>query len=243
MTRPTRWAPATSAPASRRSSAGSSGSGRREDVTSGSLPALLSVNVGRPRTVEWRGRRVTTAIWKAAAEGPVPVRGVNLAGDDQADRRVHGGPDKAVYAYAAEDYEWWELTTGHLDPGTFGENLTTTGIDLNRCHIGEHWHVGSTVLEVSQPRLPCFKLGIRMGDDTFPGRFAAARRPGAYLRVIVEGALAAGDTIDVEPAALPAVSLGDLVTDDHPDELLQSVAADPRVPDTWRRSAARALAR
>lgn len=214
-----------------------------EAATAGSLPALLSVNVGRPRIVEWRGRPVTSAIWKTPVEGPVPVRGVNLAGDDQADRRVHGGPDKAVYAYAAEDYEWWAHTKGPLDPGTFGENLTTTGIHLNRCHVGDRWHVGTTVLEVAQPRMPCFKLGIRMGDDTFPGRFADARRPGAYLRVIVEGALAAGDTIDVEPAAPPAVSVGDLVTEDVTDGLLERVAADPRVPDAWRRSAARALTR
>ena len=92
------------------------------------VAALVSVNVGVPRTVEWMGRPVTGAIWKAPVEGRVPVRGVNLAGDDQADRRVHGGPDKAVYAYALEDYAWWsdELAT-ELEPGTFGENLTTDG--------------------------------------------------------------------------------------------------------------------
>jgi MOSC domain-containing protein YiiM len=166
------------------------------------------VNVGLPRTVEWRGRAVTTAIWKEPVDGRVALRRVNLVGDDQADRRVHGGIDKAVYAYASEDYEWWAPRTGPLAPGTFGENLTTVGIDVTGSRIGDRWHIGPAVLEVAQPRSPCFKLGIRMGDDAFPVRFAAARRPGAYLRVIVEGDVAAGDAIAVEPAARPALSIG-----------------------------------
>ena len=145
--------------------------------------SVVSVNVGAPRTVDWRGRRVTSAIWKDPVEGPVTIEGVNLTGDDQADRRVHGGPDKAVYAYSVEDYDWWAANTGPLTAGTFGENLTTLGIDLTACYIGDRWHVGSAVLEVSQPREPCFKLGLRMGDDHFPGKFAAAGRPGVYLRI------------------------------------------------------------
>ena len=140
----------------------------------GGEATLVSVNVGRPRSVEWRGRSVTTAIWKAPVAGAVAIRGVNLLGDDQADRRVHGGPDKAVYAYAVEDYEWWAATAGPLGPGTFGENLTTRGIALGDCAIGDRWHVGGAVLEVAQPREPCFKLGIRMGDDGFPERFEVA---------------------------------------------------------------------
>src|ERR1700678_4491623 len=123
-------------------------------------PLLLSVNVGRPQTVEWRGRQVTSAIWKEPIDGPVTMRGVNLTGDDQADRRVHGGPDKAVYAYSSEDYLWWADVLGRdLGAGTFGENLTTEGIDLSACVIGQEWQVGTAVLQVAQPREPCFKLG------------------------------------------------------------------------------------
>jgi MOSC domain-containing protein YiiM len=204
-------------------------------------PVVVSVNVGRPRTVEWRGRRVTSAIWKEPVDGPVAIQGVNLAGDDQADRRVHGGPDKAVYAYSVEDYEWWATTTGPLSPATFGENLTTAAMDLNACHIGDRWHVGSATLEVSQPRQPCFKLGIRMNDDRFPGAFASARRPGVYLRVIRAGEVVAGDTIDVDAAEQPAIRIGSLVEDDITQDVLRHAVDDPRVPDSWRQAAARDL--
>ena len=157
-----------------------------------------SVNVGEPRPVEVDGHIVWTAIWKSPVEERVALRGVNLRGDDQADRTVHGGPDKAVYAYAAEDTEWWEAQLGsRLGAGAFGENLTVRGLPVSEAVIGERWTVGSTVLEVAQPRLPCFKLGLRMGDPRFLKRFAAAGRPGAYLRVIHEGDIGSGDQIDV----------------------------------------------
>jgi MOSC domain-containing protein YiiM len=204
---------------------------------------VVSVNVGRPRTVDWQGRQVTSAIWKEAVDGPVTLEGVNLAGDDQADRRVHGGPDKAVYAYSVEDYRWWAATTGVLAPGTFGENLTTLGLDLNASYIGDRWHVGSAVLEVAQPREPCFKLGIRMGDEHFPGRFAAAGRPGVYLRIISAGVVTSGDTIEVVTAHQPAVGISSLVEEHIPQQVLRLAAEDPRVPLGWRRAAARRLAR
>jgi MOSC domain-containing protein YiiM len=157
-----------------------------------------AVNVGAPRPVEVDGHTVWTAIWKSPVEGRVPLRGVNLRGDDQADRSVHGGPDKAVYAYGAEDTEWWERELGRpLGPGAFGENLSVRGLPVSEAVIGERWAVGSTLLEVAQPRLPCFKLGLRMGDPRFLKRFAAAARPGAYFRVIREGEIGAGDTIEV----------------------------------------------
>jgi MOSC domain-containing protein YiiM len=157
-----------------------------------------AVNVGAPRPVEVDGHTVWTAIWKSPVEGRVPLRGVNLRGDDQADRSVHGGPDKAVYAYGAEDTDWWERELGRpLGPGAFGENLSVRGLPVSEAVIGERWAVGSTLLEVAQPRLPCFKLGLRMGDPRFLKRFAAAARPGAYFRVIREGEIGAGDTIEV----------------------------------------------
>jgi MOSC domain-containing protein YiiM len=156
------------------------------------------VNVGEPRPVQVGDHTVWTAIWKSPVAGRVALRGVNLRGDDQADRTVHGGPDKAVYAYAVEDTAWWETQLADpLGPGAFGENLTVRGVPVSEAVIGERWAVGSAVLEVAQPRLPCFKLGLRMGDPRFLKRFAAADRPGAYLRIVQEGEIGAGDTIDV----------------------------------------------
>ncbi|HEY6533279.1 MAG TPA: MOSC domain-containing protein, partial [Acidimicrobiales bacterium] len=113
-------------------------------MTSDGAGRLVSVNVGRRRTVRWRDRAVSTAIWKAPVVGPVEVAvgGGGVEGDVQADRRVHGGVDKAVYAYAVEDYSWWETTTGALEPGRFGENLTTEGIDLVAACVGDRWRIG-----------------------------------------------------------------------------------------------------
>jgi MOSC domain-containing protein YiiM len=168
------------------------------------MPRILSVNVGRPRLVDTGRRAVKTAIWKSPVAGRVPVRGVNVDGDDQADRSVHGGPDKAVYAYAIEETRQWEAELEReLGPGAFGENLTTEGIDVSGALVGERWRVGTTLLEVVQPRLPCFKLGLRMGDPAFVKRFAQASRPGAYLRIVEEGDLGAGDGIEVDTVDLP----------------------------------------
>ncbi len=153
-----------------------------------------SVNVGTPQPIQVGDHTVLSAIWKHPATGRVPLRGVNLQGDDQADRTVHGGPDKAVYAYAREDIDWWEAELGRpLGTAPFGENLTVRGLPVSEAVIGEQWAVGSALLQVAQPRLPCFKLGLRMADPRFLKRFAAAGRPGAYLRVLREGDIAAGD--------------------------------------------------
>jgi MOSC domain-containing protein YiiM len=128
----------------------------------------------------------------------VPVRGVNIEGDDQADRKAHGGPDQAVYAYAVDDDRFWRAELGcDLAPGTFGENLTIDGLDVGGALIGERWQIGSAIFEVSQPRIPCYKLGIRMNDPEFPRRFAAAERPGAYLRIVREGTVGVCDDVRV----------------------------------------------
>jgi MOSC domain-containing protein YiiM len=164
----------------------------------GDTGVVLSVHVGRPRAIETRREPVLTAIWKQRVEGRVAVRGVNLAGDDQADRTVHGGPDKAVYAYADEEVRAWERELGRdLGEAAFGQNLTTRGIAVSDAVIGERWLIGSTVLEVAQPRQPCFKLGLRLGGPGIVKRFAQASRPGAYLRIVQEGELGAGDRIEV----------------------------------------------
>lgn len=162
------------------------------------MGSLLSVNLADVRTIERRGKPVRTGIWKLPTEGRVAATRLGLAGDVQADPTVHGGPDKAVYAYAREDTEWWETELGRaLEHGAFGENLTLDGIDASGARVGERWRIGSALLEVSEPRLPCWKLASKMGDAHFINRFAKALRPGAYLRVIEEGELRAGDEIEV----------------------------------------------
>lgn len=157
---------------------------------------LASLNVGRTTTVEWQGRKVRTAIWKRPVDHAVAVGHEQLDGDQQSDLRVHGGPDKAVYVYAAEDYEWWrtqpDLPTGAADglpPGSFGENLTTVGIDVTNAVIGELWTIGDATFAVAQPRFACFKLGIRMAASSFSERFDDALRPGLYLRVAKPGTI------------------------------------------------------
>lgn len=207
---------------------------------------VVSVNVGEVRTVEWAGRLVTTGIWKSPVIGRRRLQGVNLIGDDQADRRVHGGPDKAVYAYADEDYRWWSVQLGQeMGPATFGENLTTAGLDLGAAIVGERWAVGTALLEVSQPREPCFKLGIRMGDAGFVHRFGEAGRTGAYLRIIEEGEIGAGDVITVVSRPDHGLTVAAIheAYRDGPTELLEQVAAIDTVPESWREWAQRKLAR
>ena len=161
---------------------------------------LLSVQVGGPQLYEWLGRQVETSIFKEPVAGPVAVRGHNLEGDEQSDRKNHGGTDKAVYAYAREDLDWWEAELGRpAGNGLFGENLTTSGLDLTNAVIGQVWRVGTAVLQVSEPRTPCWKLGLKMGDPGFPRRSAASRRPGVLLRILAEGVLQAGDPVTLDP--------------------------------------------
>lgn len=175
------------------------------------MSRIVSVNVGKPRTVEFRDHTVSTGIDKIPVEGPVMVEGVNLVGDDQADRRVHGGVHKAVYAYASEDYEWWSGQLGRvLTPGMFGENLTTAGIDIGAAVVGQHWRIGDVVLEVSEPRMPCYKLGIRMEDPEFPALFSPADRPGSYLRIVEAGSLASGDGIEIGTPPEHGLTVGDI---------------------------------
>jgi MOSC domain-containing protein YiiM len=170
---------------------------------------VASVNVGRPRDITVGDTVVRTSIWKEPIAGRVAVRGVNLAGDDQSDRRVHGGDRKAVYAYAREDLDWWGERLGQrLDPGTFGENLTTEGIDVSGARVGERWRVGSALIEVTQPRLPCYKLELRMDQAGFIDEFIDGGRPGAYLRIVEEGEIGAGDDVRIvsRPDGAPSMT-------------------------------------
>jgi MOSC domain-containing protein YiiM len=201
---------------------------------------VISLNVGAIREFEWHGELVSTAIGKRPVEGRVPLRGVNFAGDDQADRTVHGRRDKAVYAYAQEDYDFWrEEHDVNTQPGLFGENLTVEGIDLSAALVGERWHVGTCVLEVAQPRLPCYKLGIRMGDPYFPKRFQAAMRMGAYLRIITEGDIGANDVISVVDRPLHGVTLHSMLGALHDPVKARALSAVDDLPSFWRRVAGR----
>jgi MOSC domain-containing protein YiiM len=198
---------------------------------------VLSVNVGRAREFEYNRRPAKSAIWKSPVAGRVRARGVNLEGDEQADRKAHGGPDKAVYAYAVEDVQWWEQHLAlSLQYGGFGENLTTEGINVNDALVGERWEIGTTVLEVSEPRVPCWRLGVRMSDEMFPRRFTEALRPGAYLRIIVEGDLAAGDEIRVIHRPDHNLTIRDvfrIYTRDRSE--VERLAAIPQISESWRR--------
>ena len=206
------------------------------------MGTLLAVNVAVPREIKRRGRPVRTGIWKFPVEGRVRVRGVNVEGDEQADRSVHGGPDKAVYAYAREDYDWWEGELGRvMDPGTFGENLTVAGMGVSRAEVGERWRVGGALLEVSEPRLPCWKLGVKMDDPRFLKRFSKALRPGAYLRIVEEGELGAGDPIDLVERPGHGITMELLARAylaDH--ELAPEILAAPALSDGWREWAQKA---
>jgi MOSC domain-containing protein YiiM len=206
------------------------------------MPVVTSVNIGQVREVSWRGRRIRTGIWKTPIDAPsVMARGVNLDGDDQADRRVHGGPDKAVYAYAEEEYVFWKEAEGlAVTPGLFGENLTVRGVELRDAVVGERWRVGTAVLEVAQPRLPCYKLGIRMGDDEFPRRFEEVGRMGAYLRILNEGVVAPGDGIEVVSRPSHGVTLREMIEALGDSERLQALLRAPELPAYWRQLAERA---
>jgi MOSC domain-containing protein YiiM len=178
------------------------GTPHAEDSAASTVDAgiLEAVAVGRPRRVPGprEGDTTLTAIDKARVDGPVAVHAENLEGDEQADRVYHGGPDKAVYAYAAEDVAWWaDELDRDLDPQTFGQNLTTRGLDLRGAVVGERWRIGDAEFEVAQPRIPCFKLALRAGDRSMPRRFVAAERPGVYLRVVTTGTLRAGDAVQI----------------------------------------------
>lgn len=197
---------------------------------------VLSVNVGTAREFEYGGRPARSAIWKTPVFGPIAARGVNFDGDEQADREAHGGTDKAIYAYAIEDTRWWEQEIGRsFGYGQFGENLTTEGIEVNDALVGERWAVGTAVLEVSEPRVPCWRLGVRMNDKMFPRRFTEALRPGPYLRIVVEGDVAADDAIRVVSRPDHTLTIRDvfrIYTRDR--DQVERLLVVPQLSQSWR---------
>jgi MOSC domain-containing protein YiiM len=179
----------------------------------GQLGAVVSVNVGLPREIPWRGQTVRTSIFKSPVAGAVRVGRLNLLGDVQSDPAVHGGAHKAVYAYPSEHYAWWRLELGEPDLawGAFGENLTVSGLTESSVRIGDRLQVGTAELQVAQPRLPCYKLGIRFGRPDMERRFLASGRTGFYLSVVREGILQAGDTAALVARAEDSMTVADIV--------------------------------
>ncbi len=205
-------------------------------------PELLSVNVGRPREISWRGTTVRTAIYKAPVAGRVAVRRLNVDGDGQADLVGHGGEHRAVYVYQAESYRHWERELGRSLPmiGTFGENFTVAGLaDADVC-VGDRFSIGSAVFEVTQPRVTCYKVGIRLQEPRMPALLTGHGRPGFYLRVLEEGEIGAGDAIVKVadgPERLSVKRISDLLySGEHDGDTLRRALAIPALADGWKHS-------
>lgn len=201
---------------------------------------VISVNVGFPREVIWNGRRVTTGIFKDPIEGHVMVRKLNLDGDRQADLSVHGGVDKAVYAYPAEHYDYWrhELPGMKLPWGMFGENLTTVGLLEEAVNIGDRFRIGSSVLMVTQPRMPCYKLAVKFERDDIVKRFLRSGRPGLYFSVQEEGEVSSGDEIEFISRDENNVTISDItrlyVNERDNLDLLRRAVETEALPESWR---------
>ena len=200
---------------------------------------VVSVNVGLPREVTWHGRVVRTSIWKDPVEGLVHVSSLNLEGDQQSDLSVHGGPEKAVYAYPSEHYEYWrrELSTD-LAWGAFGENFTTEGVLEPDIRIGDRIRVGSAEFLVTQPRMPCFKLGVRFGRDDMMKLFLRSGRSGFYLAVVREGEVARGEPLEFVERDEHRVTVADIASlytrDRDNQDLLRRAVDVPALPDSWK---------
>ena len=201
---------------------------------------VVSVNVGLPREVSWNGEAVLTSIFKEPVAGRVRVEMLNLAGDRQSDLTVHGGPEKAVYVYPSEHYAFWrdDLPGIDLPWGSFGENLTVEGLAEDGVRIGDAIAIGSAAFVVTQPRMPCFKLGIRFGRMDMVKRFLKSGRSGFYLSVSQEGDLGAGDAITLTPSQAPAITVAEFVsiyaTNGRDQDLLRRATLVPAIPEGWR---------
>jgi MOSC domain-containing protein YiiM len=201
---------------------------------------LISVNVGLPRNVSWQGKAVTTGIFKEPIKSPLMLRTLNLDGDKQADLSVHGGVDKAVYAYPAEHYEYWrgELPGMDLPWGMFGENFTTEGMLEESVLIGDRFRIGEAEVVVTQPRLPCYKLGIKFGRDDMVKKFLASRRTGFYFAVLREGMVEEGEGVELTGREEKGVSVADItrIYAFERDDLrtLERAVRLEALPQSWR---------
>jgi MOSC domain-containing protein YiiM len=201
---------------------------------------LLSVNVGKPRLVMRNGEPVSTGIFKEPVEGRVMLRTLNLDGDRQADLSVHGGPSKAVYVYPSEHYDFWkiELPDMELPWGMFGENFTTVGLHEDELNIGDQLKVGSAVVMVTEPRMPCYKLGIRFGRSDMIKRFLVSGRSGFYLGVLKEGEVGAGDAVELLSSPTQSVRVSDItrlyVREKRNEQLLRRAIEAEALPESWK---------
>lgn len=204
---------------------------------------VLSVNVGLPREVKWRGKKVMTGIYKEPVEGRIRLSLLNLEGDRQADLTVHGGRDKAAYCYPIEHYTFWreQLPGRDLPAASFGENFTTEGLTESSVHVGDRLRIGSAQVVVTQPRQPCFKLGIKFQSDEMVARFLASGRSGFYVRVLQEGDVAAGDDITVIDRDPHAVAISEITRlhvtrrfTPEDSEIIRRALQVPALPDGWK---------
>lgn len=210
---------------------------------------VISVNAGLPREVIWKGMTVQTGIFKDPVDGPVTIRKLNLTGDQQADLTVHGGTEKAVYAYPAEHYEYWrkKLPEVPFSWGKFGENLTTEGLAENMLCIGDRLRVGSAILTVTQPRMPCYKLALRFDRDDMIKRFLTSQRSGFYFSVVEEGEVHAGSKVEIMSRDPHRVAVADIVRlylrQAHDPELLDRAMNVSALPQNWKAELAARLDR
>jgi len=201
---------------------------------------VVSVNVGLPREVTYKGKTITTGIFKEPVEGRARLRRLNLDGDRQADLSVHGGPSKAVYAYPIEHYEYWreQLPGVDLPWGLFGENLTVEGLREDRVNIGDRFRIGSAHVMVTEPRLPCYKLAAKFGRDDIIKRFLHSGRTGFYFAVLQEGEVGAGDDITVVSRDENAITVADItrlyVHDKDDVSTLRRAVQVEALPESWR---------
>jgi MOSC domain-containing protein YiiM len=203
---------------------------------------VLSVNVGLPRKVLFNGQTITTAIFKDPVKGPVMLRKINLDGDKQADLTVHGGVDKAVYSYPAEHYDYWRKQYPNIDIiwGMFGENFTTEGLMEDTVNIGDQVQIGSAKLVAVQPRMPCYKLGVRFGFMEIIRRFLSSGRPGIYFKVLKQGEVNTGDKIEIIERDKNNVTVKDIVRlyidRDHVDniETMRRAIKISALPEGWK---------
>ena len=201
---------------------------------------LVSVNVGLPREVNWKGKTVTTGIFKTPVDGAVGLHRHSLDGDGQADLSVHGGATKAVYVYPTQHYDYWRLELGDSDLtwGGFGENFTVEGVDEEKVRIGDEFRVGSARVVVTEPRMPCFKLGIRFGRADMVKRFLKSQRTGFYFGVVEEGLVQAGDHLEQVAEHQDGLRVADVTrlytTERTNEELLRKAIGVSVLPESWR---------
>jgi MOSC domain-containing protein YiiM len=201
---------------------------------------IISVNVGLPREVSWNGRTVSTGIFKEPVTGRINVRSLNLDGDRQADLTVHGGIDKAVYAYSVEAYDYWrdQLPEMDLPWGIFGENLTVSGLSEEMVNVGDRFRVGTVELIATQPRMPCYKLGIRFGRPDIIKQFLDSGLTGVYFAVTQEGDIGAGDSIERVSCDTNNVTIADITSlyarETSDPDLLQRAIHHPVLPEIWQ---------